>query len=85
MLHTGGAAAVSSVDYITVVSQQLTFSPSVSSQTVSVSVTDDDVVEIDEVFTALLTDPGLPHLTVDPGTATVTIPDDDSKEIHEPI
>ena len=74
--------ATDGVDYVNAVDQQLTFSSSVSSQTVSISVTDDYLVEIDEVFMALLTNPGLPHLTINPTTATVTISNNDSKKYY---
>ena len=56
----------------------LTFTPSVTEINISVTITDDDLVEIDEnFFGELTTDEG--GVIIDPGEAEVTILDRDSK------
>ena len=62
---------------MSIVNQTLAFSASVLQVNVSVAISEDNLVEIIEDFTALLTNPNLPRLTVAPDTATVSIPNDD--------
>ena len=64
---------------MSIVNEALAFSASVSQINVSVAISEDNLVEIIEDFTALLTNPNLPRLTVAPDTATVSIPNDDSE------
>ena len=64
------------------VSQVLTFSSSVSLQTVNVSIVNDSLLEIDEVFTASLTlenTADAARVNLQPDSAEVTILDDDSE------
>ena len=66
-------------DYITT-SQRVTFPPTVTSQTVMVSILDDNVVESMEQFTALLSVPaGQSGVGLGVDTATVNIIDGDGK------
>ena len=65
------------VDYTSIVNQSLSFSPSVAQVSVPVAITNDSLVEIIETFTALLTEPMIDRLTIDPPEATITIPNDD--------
>ena len=59
--------------------QALAFSASVLQINVPLAISEDNLVEIIENFTALLTNPNLPRLTVAPDTATVSIPNDDGE------
>ena len=58
------------------ISQVLTFSSSVTLRTVNVSIVDDDLLEIDEVFTASLT---LENTADAAHSAEVTLLDEDSE------
>ena len=64
----------------------LTFSPTESSKTVSVPITDDLLFELDEVFTATISQTPLapfvriPRITA---TASITILNDDSKNYYK--
>ena len=64
----------------------LTFSPTESSKTVSVPITDDGFFELDEVFTATISqqpfEPSvrIPRITA---TANITILNDDSKNCYK--
>ena len=64
---------------MSIVNEALAFSASVLQINVSVAIIEDNLVEIIEDFTALLTNPNLPRLTVAPDTATVSIPNDDGE------
>ena len=64
------------------ISQVLTFSSSVTFQPVNVSIMNDDLLEIDEVFTASLTPENAAdafRVNLQPDSAEVTILDDDSE------
>ena len=64
------------------ISQVLTFSSSVTFQLVNVSIINDDLLEIDEVFTASLTPENAAdaaRVNLQPDSAEVTILDDDSE------
>ena len=64
------------------ISQVLTFSSSVSLQTVNVSIVNDNLLEIDEVFTASLTlenTADAARVNLQPDSAEVTILDEDSE------
>ena len=67
------------MDYISIGNLALAFSASVLQINVPVAISEDNLVEIIENFTALLTNPNLPRLTVAPDTATVSIPNDDGE------
>ena len=69
-------------DYITT-SQRVIFPPTVTSQTVMVSILDDNVVESMEQFTALLSVPvGQSGVGLGADTATVNIIDGDGKFLY---
>ena len=65
-------------DYTAITNMQLTFSATVQSQTVTVAIGDDDVVERLETFNITLTTSD-PSVVLIPMTATVDIQDDDSE------
>ena len=73
------------VDYIPI-SEVITFSSSSITQTVHVSLINDQLLETDEVFTASLsledeTDRG--HVQLNPSSTSITVIDDDGNEhIH---
>ena len=67
------------MDYMSIENQALAFSASVLQINVPLAISEDNLVEIIENFTALLTNPNLPRLTVAPDTATVSIPNDDGE------
>ena len=65
-------------DYTAISSMELTFSDTMLSQTVMITITDGDVVEGPETFSVTLTTSDT-VVTLNPITATVDIQDDDSK------
>ena len=69
------------LDYTTI-SQVLTFSSSVSLQTVNVSIVDDNLLEIDEIFTASLAlenAADAARVILHPNSTEVTILDEDGE------
>jgi len=70
-------------DYTAITSLELTFSNTMPSQTVPITIADGDVVEGLETFTVTLTSPDT-AVTINPMTATVDILDEDSKLIYLP-
>ena len=67
-------------DFVGISGRQLTFSPTVNSSMVPVSIINDDVLEdMVENFTASLSS-DVPRLVLSPDLATVDIMDDDCKQ-----
>ena len=64
--------------------QTLTFTPSVSSLTVSVPIINDNITEGEQFFIGNLSNPQGP-VTLDPEVATVTIVDDDGKSYVQAV
>ena len=77
--HAGGT------DYSSILNQQLTFSATVLQQTALVSITEDLLVEVVEVFLGQLSDPAIERLTIVPSTANIDIPNDDSRSLCSPL
>ena len=71
---TADGSAAAGADY-TAASGELTFAPGSRTETILVAVLNDVLDEDDETFTLLLSDPV--HATLDDGSATATIVDDD--------
>ena len=71
---TAGGTAEEGADY-TATSGTLTFAPGENAQTIAVSTREDEVDEQDETFTLNVSNPG--RATIQDGTATGTINDDD--------
>ena len=71
---TAGGTAEEGADY-TATSATLTFAPGENAQTIAVSTREDEVDEQDETFTLNVSNPG--RATIQDGTATGTINDDD--------
>ena len=65
-------------DYTAITSMELTFSATVQSQTVMITIADGDVVEGPETFSVTLTTSDT-AVVLNPMTATVDIQDDDGK------
>ena len=81
-ISTTNLDAVAGVDYVTIVNKQITFSPGDPRfQTIAVAILDDDIVENNEKFAAILTAEN--GVNIRPGliTTTVTIKDNDCKYI----
>ena len=76
---TANGTATAGSDYTTVSNGTLTFSPNSLKQTLTVSVTDDDLDEANETFTVTLKSPQ--HATLSDATATGTITDDDERGV----
>ena len=68
-------------DYTPITSLELTFSNTMPSQTVPITIADGDVVEGLETFTVTLASPDT-AVAINPMTATVDILDEDSKLIY---
>ena len=64
------------VDYTSIRGTRLVFSETSTRQCVDVSITDDDILEEDEDFTATLVDMPSEGIVVDPDEATIVIEDD---------
>lgn len=77
---TADATATAGQDF-TATSGTLTFLPGESSKTVSISIINDNIFEGTETFNFVLSDPAGPSPVelLDPGTATLTISDNDSQ------
>jgi hypothetical protein len=78
-VDTADGTAVSGSDYTAVSGGTVTFTPGQTSQTVSVQVSGDGVVELDETFTVTLSSPV--NATITDAEATGTITNDDSATI----
>ena len=83
-LSTMSGSATSSLDFTPINGQdmELTFSPSLSRQTVNINIVNDDIFEDSEEFTVLLTPVSRQsRVRLDASnTTTVQISDDDSKK-----
>ena len=64
------------VDYTSIRGTRLVFSETSTRQCVDVSITDDDILEEDEDFTATLVDMPSEGIVIDPDEATIVIVDD---------
>ena len=77
-LNTFNGEAIGGNDYGSVTNRQITFNPGDSPlQTVSVTISDDNIVENNERFTARLTAENGVNIQPGADTATVTIVDND--------
>ena len=76
---TANGTATAGEDYQAVADRRVTIGAGTTRQTVSVTVLDDGAVDPNETFTVTLTDPV--NTTLDDGTATGTIVDDDQIKI----
>ena len=69
-------------DYTSVTNQQLTFGPGTTSIPVDIPIVNDNIVELEEQFTASLSlGTTASNVQVDPDLATISITDDDGKTI----
>ena len=66
-------------DYVTVV-QTLTFNSTTSSVGIQIPITDDNLLEDDEMFFGMISNPGDPRVMLDPSRAKVTIGDNEGSK-----
>jgi chitinase len=75
---TAGGSATAAVDYVAVTPKSVSFAAGVTAKTVQFTVKGDSQIEVAETVNIALTQPSA-GLSIDDGTAIVTIVDDDTK------
>ena len=77
-INTADVDATGGADYVSLINQQITFSPGDQAfKSVSVTINNDEIVENNERFTAILTAENGVNIRPDGRTTTVTIVDND--------